>query len=410
MAERLIIVGAGMAAGRVLEHLTEEAPDRFEITLFNAEPRGTYNRIMLSPVLSGEKTYEQIVTHDADWYARRGVTCRFGERVLSIDTQARVVEAEHGQVSYDRLILATGSAPFIVPVPGHRLPGVLAYRDLDDTDRMISAARPGARAVVIGGGLLGLEAAAGLRARGMAVTVLHLMDHLMERQLDPEAGALLKEDQERKGIDVILDAATEEIAGKTRAEAVVLKDGREIPCDIVVMAVGIRPSFQLAQTAGIACGRAITVDAQMRTQVPGVYALGECVEFNGALFGLVAPLYDQARVLAHELTGVADAFVPRELATKLKVTGCDLFSAGDFTGGDGREEIVFRDPSARIYKRLVLERGRLIGAIIYGDVTGANWLHQLIQEGRDVSTMRETLIFGPDAQGTDGLSRSSLAA
>lgn len=408
MGERLIIIGAGMAAGRLLEHLTDEAPGRYDITLFNAEPRGTYNRIMLSPVLSGEKTWEQIVTHDDAWYAARGVTCRFGETVLSIDTEGQMVQGEHGRLPYDKLVIATGSVPFIVPVPGHQLPGVLAYRDLDDTNAMIAAARPGARAVVIGGGLLGLEAAAGLRARGAEVTVLHLMGHLMERQLDPAAGALLKADLEAKGIAVILEASTEAIRGETRAEAVALKDGRILPCDIVVMAVGIRPASGLAQQAGIACGRAIRVDATMATETENVFALGECVEFEGNLFGLVAPLYDQARVLANTLMGVEDAFVLRELSTKLKVTGCELFSAGDFAGGPGREEILYC--GAGVYKRLILSEGRLIGAVMYGDTTGANWFHQLIRDGADVTTMRETLVFGPDAQGDDGISRSSLAA
>ncbi len=410
MTERLIIIGAGMAAGRLLEHLTDEAPGRYDITLFNAEPRGTYNRIMLSPVLSGEKTYEQIVTHDDAWYAARGVTCRFGEKVLAVDTEKRIVTGEHGAMGYDRLVFATGSAPFIVPVPGHDLPGVLAYRDLDDTQRMIDAARPGARAVVIGGGLLGLEAAAGLRARGAEVTVLHLMGHLIERQLDPEAGAALARDLKAKGIDVILGASTEAIVGDLRAEAVKLKDGRILPCEIVVMAVGIRPAAGLAQAAGVTCGRAIHVDAAMRTGTPGVYALGECVEFDGNLFGLVAPLYDQAKVLATTLTDGEAVFEMRELSTKLKVTGCEVFSAGDFAGGEGREEIVFRDRARNVYKRLVLEGHRLIGAVMYGDTDGANWFHQLIRDGADVSSMRETLLFGPDAQDGNELSRSSLAA
>ncbi|MGP6088593.1 nitrite reductase large subunit NirB [Antarctobacter jejuensis] len=406
--QKLVVIGAGMASGRVLEHLRETAPQDFEITLFNAEPRGNYNRIMLSPVLSGEKSYQEIVTHDDGWYADNQITCRFGETVTGIDRDRKVVIGEHGEVAYDKLILGTGSAPFIIPVPGHDLPGVVAYRDLEDTNAMIDAAgKPGARAVVIGGGLLGLEAAAGLRLRGMDVTVLHIASHLMERQLDAAAGYLLKKDLERRGIEVLLEASTKEITGDGKAEMVRLADGTELPCDIVVMAVGIRPSVKLGQEAGLDCGRAIKVDAQMRTSDPDIFAVGECVEFEGNLFGLVAPLYDQAKVLAGTLTGEDSAFVMRELSTKLKVTGCDLFSAGDFAEGEGREDIVFRDPARGVYKRLVIEGNKLVGAVMYGDTADSNWFFGLIKDGTDIEEMRETLIFGPAYQGggqTDPLS------
>ena len=295
MKQKLVIIGAGMASGRVIEHLAETAPDAYEITLFNAEPRGNYNRIMLSPVLSGEKTYEEIVTHDAAFYEAAGVTCRFGEKVSGIDRDAKVVHGENGPVSYDKLVIGTGSVPFMIPLPGHDLDGVIAYRDLEDTHRMMGMGA-GKRVVVIGGGLLGLEAAAGMAARGAEVTVVHIMGHLMERQLDEAAGYLLKKSLEEKGITVRLQANSKQILGKDgRVTALELDDGTALPCDLLVMAVGIRPNVALAKDAGLAVGRGIHVDDQMITSDEDVLAVGECVEHQGAVFGLVAPLYDQAK-------------------------------------------------------------------------------------------------------------------
>ncbi|MFW2542334.1 nitrite reductase large subunit NirB [Primorskyibacter sp. 2E107] len=401
MVQKLVVIGAGMASGRALEHLFEAQPGAWEVTLFNAEPRGNYNRIMLSPVLSGEKCYEDIVIHDDAWYAEHGVTCRFGEAVVGIDREAKVVKGEHGDVAYDKLLIATGSTPFIIPMPGHDLDGVIAYRDLEDTNRMIDvAARPGAKAVVIGGGLLGLEAAAGLRLRGMDVTVVHLMGHLMERQLDEAAGYLLRKELVSRGINVLVSTNSRQILGEDgKVRALELENGTELPCDLLVMAVGIRPSTALAAQAGLAVGRGIHVDDQMVTSDADILSVGECIEHNGAVFGLVAPLYDQARVVAKTLTGEAAAFTPKELSTKLKVTGCDLFSAGDFAEGEGREDIVFRDPARGLYKRLVIENDRLIGAVLYGDTADGNWFFNLIKDGTDIAEMRETLIFGPAYQG-----------
>ncbi len=401
MKQRLVIIGAGMASGRVIEHLVEAAPDTFDITLFNAEPRGNYNRIMLSPVLSGEKTYEEIITHDDAWYAAHGVTCRFGEKVVAIDRQMKVVEGENGHVPYDKLIFGTGSNPFIIPLPGHDLEGVIAYRDLEDTQRMMEMGA-GKKVVVIGGGLLGLEAAAGMAARGADVTVVHIMGHLMERQLDEAAGYLLKKSLEAKGITIRLQANSKEIVGQDgKVRALMLEDGTELPCDLLVMAVGIRPNVALAQDAGLAVGKGIHVDDQLCTSDADIFAVGECVEHQGAIFGLVAPLYDQAKVLAKTLLGEEAAFVQKSLSTKLKVTGCDLFSAGDFADGEGREDIVFRDPSRGVYKRLVIENDRLIGAVMYGDTADGNWFFGLIKDGTDIAEMRETLIFGPAYQGGD---------
>ena len=402
MTQKLVVIGAGMASGRMLEHLFDGGAD-VEVTLFNAEPRGNYNRLMLSPVLSGEKTYEQIVTHDDDWYATNGVTCRFGEKVIGIDRDRKVVVGEKGEVAYDKLVIATGSNPFMIPLPGHDLKGVIPYRDLEDTEKMMALGdTPNAKAVVIGGGLLGLEAAAGMAARGVDVTVVHIMGHLMERQLDEAAGYLLRKSLIEKGIKVLCRANSKEILsdGQGAVRALLLDDGTELPCDLLVMAVGIRPNTALAAQSGLAVGKGIHVDDQMVTSDPDVLSLGECVEHNGAIFGLVAPLYDQARVLANTLMGQSDQFVNKEVSTKLKVTGCDLFSAGDFAEAEDREDIVFRDPARGVYKRLILKGNRIIGAVMYGDTSDGAWFYSKIKDGSDVSEMRETLIFGPSFQGS----------
>ncbi|WP_199257509.1 nitrite reductase large subunit NirB [Paracoccus binzhouensis] len=408
--KKLVVIGAGMASGRLLEQLFEAAPGAWHVTLFNAEPRGNYNRLMLSPVLSGEKTYEQIVTHDADWYAAHGVDCRFGEPVVRIDRANRAVYSNSGGAPYDALVIATGSAPFIIPVPGSDLPGVVTYRDLEDTNAMIEAGIAGKDAVVIGGGLLGLEAAAGMAARGARVTVVHLMGHLMERQLDPAAGYLLQRDLERRGIKVHCKGATKAILGHDRAEAVLLEDGTVHPADLVCMAVGIRPEVRLANDAHLEVERGIVVDDALRTSDPHIFALGECVEHRGQVFGLVAPLYDQAKVLARTLLGEEAEFRPVQTATKLKVTGCDLFSAGDFAEGEGREDIVFRDPGRGIYKRLVLENDRIVGVVMYGDTADGNWFYGLMKDETDISEMRDTLIFGPAFQGGAALDPMAAVA
>jgi len=408
--EKLVIIGAGMAAGRVLDHLMAAAPERFEITLFNAEPRGTYNRIMLSPILAGEAAFDDIITHDADWYAAYGIATRFGERVTGIDRQTKTVHGEGGSQTYDKLVIATGSAPVMIPLPGHDLNGVIAYRDLEDTQRM-ACLGPGARAVVIGGGLLGLEAAAGMAARGVDVTVVHLMDHLMERQLDAEAAGLLQASLEGKGITVHCAAESERILGENgEVRALKLKDGRTLPCDLLVMAVGIRPSVSLGAEAGLKSDRAIEVDDQMRTSDPDILAVGECVQHQGMTYGLVAPLFDQARVAANTLLDRPDTFVPKSLSTKLKVTGCDLFSAGDFADGALRENILYRDGSTATYKRLVIENDRLVGAVIYGDTSDSAWFFELIEQGVDIGGMRETLIFGPSYNDDGGPPVDPLSA
>ncbi len=410
MTQKIIVIGAGMASGRVLETLYENGAD-VDVTLFNAEPRGNYNRIMLSPVLAGDQTYQDIVTHDDAWYAERNVTCRFGERVATIDRAAKTVTAENGDVlSYDKLVFGTGSNPFMIPLPGHDLEGVIAYRDLEDTEKMMGLGE-GNKAVVIGGGLLGLEAAAGMAARGVDVTVVHIMGHLMERQLDEAAGYLLRKALVDKGITVKCSANSKEIVGENgKVKALMLDDGTELPCDLLVMAVGIRPNVALAKECGLAVGKGIHVDDQMLTSDENVLAVGECVEHNGAIFGLVAPLYDQAKVAGQTLMGEEAAFVQKELSTKLKVTGCDLFSAGDFAEGEGREDIVFRDPARGVYKRLVIEENKVVGAVFYGDTADSNWFFGLIKDKTDIADMRETLIFGPAFQGGEPLDPMAAVA
>ncbi len=402
--ERLIVVGNGMAGMRTVEELLAKAPDRYDITVFGAEPHPNYNRIMLSPVLAGEKTFDQIVLNSRDWYEANGITLLTGEAVERIDRAARTVTSQSGRVlGYDRLLLATGSMPFIIPVPGSTLPGVIGFRDLADVEAMLEAASKGGRAVVIGGGLLGLEAANGLRVKGMDVTVIHLMPTLMERQLDPSAGTLLQRELERRGITVRTGADTAEILGNERVAAVRLKDGTELPADIVVMAVGIRPNMGLGKAAGLDCGRGIRVDDQMRTSDPAVFAVGECVEHRGVTWGLVAPLFEMAKVLGGTLAGGEEgAYAGSVTSTKLKVTGVDVFSAGDFSGGEGTDDIVFRDAARGVYKRLVLKDGKLLGAVLYGDTKDGGWYFSLLKDGAEIGAERDTMIFGPGFGGGFG--------
>lgn len=393
---RLVVIGNGMAGMRTVEELLARAPGRYDITVFGAEPHVNYNRIMLSPLLSGEKTFADIVINDRAWYADNGITLHAGDPVVEIDRANRVVRSASGvEAPYECLLLATGSDPIIIPVPGHTLPGVITFRDVADVDAMLAAASRGGRAVVVGGGLLGLEAAVGLKARGMEVTVLHLAGHLMERQIDTSAGWLLAEDLKRRGLDVRLEADTAEIVGADRVEGVRLKDGTEIPAEVVVMAVGIRPNARLARDSGLTVNRGVVVDDLMATSDPAVLAVGECVEHRGVCHGLVAPLWDMARVCADRLADLdTSGYEPAATSTKLKVTGVDVFSAGDFQGGPDCEDIVFRDAGRGVYKRIVLRAGKLAGAVLYGDATDGAWYFQLLREGADVGALRDTLAFG----------------
>ncbi len=389
-----------MAGCRAVEELLARDAGRYRVTIFGAEPHVNYNRIMLSPVLAGEKTFDEIVINDRAWYADNGIELVVSDPVETIDREAKTVRARSGRtVSYDRLLIATGSDPFIIPVPGRDLHGVISFRDMHDVDRMLAAAeagrsRGGGDAVVIGGGLLGLEAAHGLTLRGMKVTVLHIMPALMERQLDEAAAWLLKTALEGRGQTILTGADTAEIFGDGKVEGVRLKDGREIPASLVVMAVGIRPSVALARDCGLDVGRGIKVDDHMVTSDPSVLAVGECVEHDGMVYGLVAPLWEMCRALADGLVEAPTGYRGSVTSTKLKVAGLDVFSAGDFSGGDGTEDIVLRDASRGVYKRVVLKEDRVVGAVLYGDTADGGWYFDLMRKAEDVADLRDILIFG----------------
>jgi len=400
---KLVMVGNGMAGVRTLEELLKLAPDLYEITVFGAEPHPNYNRILLSPVLAGEQTLDEIILNPLDWYAEHGIRLHLGKKVTQIDRVRRKVLAEDAngektEAEYDRLLLATGSVPFIPPVPGKDLDGVLAYRDIADTQAMIDAAAKYQHAVVIGGGLLGLEAANGLMLRGMQVTVVHLADWLLERQLDKTAADLLQRNLESRGLRFRLKTATQALIGGAggRVMAVQFKSGEEIPADLVVMAAGIRPNVQLAESAGIHCNRGIVVSDTLQTITdPRIYAVGECAAHRGIAYGLVAPLFEQGKVLANHLAQLGiGRYSGSQISTKLKVTGIDLYSAGDFTGGDGTEEIVLSDPFAGVYKKLVIKDEKLIGACLYGDTVDGGWYFKLLREGRAIGDLRDKLMFG----------------
>lgn len=402
MKERLVVIGSGMASGCLLEHLFALAPERYAVTLFGAEPRGNYNRIMLSPVLAGEEAYEQTILHDAGWYAARDIVCRFGETITRIDRRAKTVSSRNGETPYDKLVIATGSAPFIPPIAGGNLRGVLTFRDLDDVNAMIVAAeKSGAKAVVIGGGLLGLEAAAALRKRGMEVVLLHLMGHLMELQLDPAAGRLLQNELESRGIKVHCRAQTTAILGHRHAEAVLLDDGTIYPADLIVMAAGIRPETRVAVDARLHVERGIVVDDRMQTSDLDILAVGECAEHASRCYGFVEPLYEMAAVAAKTLSGREAIFRPTQHAANLKVSGVSVFSAGDISGAES-EEILLSDPAIGSYKRLVIENDRLTGAVLFGDTADGLWYLDLIRSGESVAAIRDDLAFGrafaiPDA-------------
>ncbi|HVY17651.1 MAG TPA: nitrite reductase large subunit NirB [Rhodopila sp.] len=394
---RLVLVGNGMAGVRAVEEILARAPQTFQITVFGAEPHGNYNRIMLSPVLAGEKTFEAITTHPRSWYEENEIELIAGEPVVTIDRAAKTVTGALGTTRpYDVLILATGSNPIIIPVPGHRLPGVIGFRDIADVGTMLAVAKTHRKAIVIGGGLLGLEAANGLLRNGMDVTVLHLMPTLMERQLDPVSAGLLKAELEGRGMRILTEANTAAIHGADRVGAVELKDGTRLDADLVVMSAGIRPNIALAKDAGLACNRGIQVDDGMRTSDPAVFAVGECIEHRGAVFGLVAPLWDMAKVLADRITGTAETdYVPAITGTRLKVTGVDMFSAGDFMGDDTTEDIVFRDARRGVHKKLVVRDDKLVGCVLYGAAADGSWYFDMIRNGTDVGAIRDTMVFGP---------------
>ncbi|MCO2860379.1 NAD(P)/FAD-dependent oxidoreductase [Pseudomonas aeruginosa] len=411
---KLVMVGNGMAGVRTLEELLKLNSDFYDITVFGAEPHPNYNRILLSPVLAGEQTFEEIVLNDLNWYAENGIKLLLDRKVVQIDRlRRRVVAADGSEAEYDRLLLATGSVPFILPIPGNRLQGVIGYRDIADTQAMIDCARTHSHAVVIGGGLLGLEAANGLKQRGMDVTVVHLSDWLLERQLDRTAGKLLQGALEARGIRFRLNTQTQELMdnGSGRVCAVQFNDGDVIPADLVVMAAGIRPNTELAESAGIPCNRGILVNDTLQTYDPRIYAVGECANHRGIAYGLVAPLFEQAKVCANHLAHLGYArYQGSVTSTKLKVTGIDLFSAGDFIGGEGSETITLSDPIGGVYKKLVIKDDVLVGACLYGDTADGGWYFRQIRENHNVAQIRDHLMFGENALGDVGHQGQNSAA
>lgn len=411
---KLVMVGNGMAGVRTLEELLKIAPDLYDITVFGAEPYANYNRILLSPVLAGEQTIKDIMLNDVDWYTDNNITLHLGKKIVKIDRYKRVVIAEDGtETEYDRLLIATGSTPFMLPVPGKDLQGVIAYRDIHDTNTMIAASEEHTHAVVIGGGLLGLEAANGLKMRGMNVSVVHLPAWLMDRQLDLTAGKMLQKSLEDRGLNFLLEKNTEALLGDENGhvKAIRFSDGLEIPTQLVVMAVGIRPNTALAESAGLYCNRGLIVNDTMQTYDPRIYAVGECVNHRGTVYGLVAPLFEMAKVCANHLANFGiGRYQGSVTSTKLKVTGIDLFSAGDFSGGKDTEEIILSDPIGGVYKKLVLKDDKLIGACLYGDTVDGSWYFKLLREGKNIAEIRDSLMFGESNTGDVGHEGHTKAA
>jgi len=418
---KLVVIGNGMAGIRAVEELLTLAPDLYDITVFGAEPHPNYNRILLSPVLSGEQTIEQIILNPLSWYEDHGIRLHLGRTVVDVNRRQRVVIADDGtREPYDRLLIATGSNPFILPVPGKELQGVITYRDIHDTNAMIDAATRYRHAVVIGGGLLGLEAANGLAVRGMQVTVVHIAPWLMERQLDVTAGTLLQHSLEARGLKFLIGAQTEALlpavggdgVASSRVGSVRFKDGSLIPADLVVMAAGIRPNTLLAEKIGLYCSRGIVVNDTLQTITdPRIYSVGECAAHRGIAYGLVAPLFEQGKVCATHLAqfGIG-RYLGSQTSTKLKVTGIDLFSAGNFTGGPDCEEIVMSDPCGGVYKKLVIKDDRLVGACLYGDTVDGSWYFKLVRDGRKIGDIRDKLMFGESNIGDVGHQGHSKAA
>ena len=396
MSEPLIVIGNGMAAARLVDELARRALGRYAVAVIGEEPRLAYNRVLLSALLADEVGFDDIELRPARWWRDRGVTLRYGVRATAVDATARNVTLAGGtRLSFSKLVFATGSQPIKPDIPGMDLPGVLTFRDVDDVNAIAAAKAAGSRVVVIGGGLLGLEAAYGLAKAGARVTLLHLMDRLMERQLDHRAALMLQRAVEARGIAVRLQAQTARIVGNGKVEGVELRDGTTIAADAVVVAVGIRANAALARTAGLEVGRGIVVDDHLETNAAGVHAIGECAEHRGCCYGLVEPAYEQAQLLARRLAGERASYPGSVLATNLKVSGVNVFSAGDFLGATAEaEEIVLRDPAAGVYKKLVIAHGRLVGAVLFGDTADGLWYLDLIRTGSPVARLRDDLVFG----------------
>ena len=400
MKQRLVVIGNGMAGMRTVEELLSAAPEKYNITVFGAEPYGNYNRIMLSSVLCGEKTIEDIVINDRHWYVDNGIRLHAGNNktVVRIDRVARKVYAQDGtSAAYDRLLIATGSKPVVLDIPGNDLKGVISFREIFDVNRMLTYTRDHNKALVLGGGLLGLEAANGLVLRGMDVTVIHNNEVLLNRQMDRQAGEMLRAALEQRGLKFKMPAKTQRLIsdGSDHIKAVRFEDGSELECDLFIMAIGVRPNMALAQESGLYCERGIVVNDTLQSYDPSIYAVGECIQHRGDTFGLVAPLFEQAKVCANHLSdhGVA-GYITLPTATKLKVTGINLFSVGNFMGDESCESIHFTDPALGIYKKLVIKANKLIGAVLYGDTVDGNWYQELLEKEEPISGIRDVLIFG----------------
>ncbi len=395
MSEPLVVIGNGMAAARLVDEMAKRSLGRYAIAVVGEEPRLAYNRVLLSSLLADEVAPADVELKPSRWWRDRGVTLRYGMAATAVDVAARTVTLADGtRLPFARAVFAIGSRPIRLHMPGMELPGVMTFRNMADVDAMRTQAGPEARVVVIGGGLLGLEAAYGLAKSGARVTLVHLMDRLMERQLDDAAAEMLRRAVEARGVTVLLNAETESIVGTQRAEAVELTDGRILPADLVVMAVGVRPNAALAAAAGLYVNSGIVVDDGLETSAPGVFAVGECAEHRGQCYGLVEPAYEQAAVLARRLGGEEVRYTGSVIATNLKVSGVDVFSAGDFHGAEGAEQVVLRDPGLGFYRKLVIVRDRLVGAVLYGDTADAPWYLDLIRAGLSIGSFRDELAFG----------------
>jgi len=400
MKQQLVVIGNGMAGMKAVEEILSNSPEKYAITVFGAEPYGNYNRIMLSPVLCGEKSIEDIMINDRQWSKDNNIILHAGpdKTVINIDRSRKIVASKDGtQVHYDRLIISTGSNPFILPIPGHDLQGVVAFRDVYDVNTMLDYSKHKTHAVVLGGGLLGLEAANGLAQRGMQVTVVHSNAILLNRQLDSTAGYLLQQALEQREVRFKMPAKTLTLVdnGKGHVKAVTFADGSELSCDLFVMAIGVRPNMALAQSAGIYCDKGIVVSDTLQTYDPSIYAVGECIQHRGDTFGLVAPLFEQAKVCANHLCGHGVAqYKTLPSATKLKVTGINLFSLGEFNGDEDCEIIQFSDPSAGVYKKLVIKNKHIIGLVLFGATGDGAWYQSLLEQRTNIEDMRELLIFG----------------
>ncbi|MBW7475851.1 nitrite reductase large subunit NirB [Paenibacillus oenotherae] len=405
--QKLVVVGNGMAGVRCVEEILKLAPDRFEITIFGSEPHPNYNRIMLSKVLQGDTKVDDITINDWQWYKDNDIVLYTGETVVRIDTKSRLVVSDSGRsLSYDHLIIATGSLPFMLPLPGADKPGVTAFRDIKDCQTMLEASKSYKKAVVIGGGLLGLEAARGLLNLGMEVHVVHIFDHLMERQLTPTAAGMLRQELEKQGMRFLLKKQTEKILGKKRVEGLLFKDGSKVEADLVVIAVGVRPNIKLAADSGIETNRAIVVNDYMETDVPNVYAVGECAEHRGMVYGLVAPLYEQGKVLAKKICGVeAEAYEGSILYSQLKVSGVEVFSAGEIRDAEITTSVKAYDGIRNTYKKISVRDNKIVGAVLFGDSSEGNKLLGYIKQQADISVLDNAA-----AAGTGGIDEAYVCS